>query len=56
MPIELTLDHTGPMTATAEDNALLLEAGRTRTGATRGNMAAPSGGVIARHWAGVQRG
>jgi amidase len=24
MPIELTLDHTGPMTATVEDNALLL--------------------------------
>ncbi len=26
MPIELTLDHTGPMTATVADNALLLEA------------------------------
>ncbi len=25
MPIETTLDHTGPMTATVEDNALLLE-------------------------------
>ncbi len=25
MPIELTLDHTGPMAATVEDNALLLE-------------------------------
>src|SRR5579862_9599435 len=25
MPIELTLDHTGPITATVEDNALLLE-------------------------------
>ena len=25
MPIELTLDHTGPMTRTVEDNALLLE-------------------------------
>jgi amidase len=25
MPIELTLDHTGPMTVTVEDNALLLE-------------------------------
>src|SRR5437773_7282518 len=25
MPIELTLDHAGPMTATVEDNALLLE-------------------------------
>ena len=25
MPIELTLDHTGPMTQTVEDNALLLE-------------------------------
>jgi amidase len=25
MPIELTLDHTGPMTATVEDSALLLE-------------------------------
>ena len=25
MPIELTLDHTGPMTSTVEDNALLLE-------------------------------
>jgi amidase len=25
MPIELTLDHTGPMTTTVEDNALLLE-------------------------------
>src|SRR5579875_632941 len=25
MPIELTLDHIGPMTATGEDNALLLE-------------------------------
>jgi amidase len=25
MPIELTLDHTGPMTATVPDNALLLE-------------------------------
>jgi amidase len=25
MPIELTLDHTGPMTATVEDNASLLE-------------------------------
>lgn len=25
MPIELTLDHVGPMTATAADNALLLE-------------------------------
>jgi Asp-tRNA(Asn)/Glu-tRNA(Gln) amidotransferase A subunit family amidase len=25
MPIELTSDHTGPMTATVEDNALLLE-------------------------------
>src|SRR5438876_6975931 len=25
MPIELTLDHTGPMPATVEDNALLLE-------------------------------
>jgi amidase len=24
-PIELTLDHTGPMTATVADNALLLE-------------------------------
>ncbi len=26
MPIELTLDHTGPITATVADNALLLEA------------------------------
>ncbi len=26
MPIEITIDHTGPMTATVEDNALLLEA------------------------------
>ena len=26
MPIELTLDHTGPMTATVADNALMLEA------------------------------
>ena len=26
MPIELTIDHTGPMTATVSDNALLLEA------------------------------
>jgi amidase len=25
MPIELTIDHTGPMTANVEDNALLLE-------------------------------
>jgi amidase len=25
MPIELTLDHTGPMSSTVEDNALLLE-------------------------------
>ena len=25
MPIELSIDHTGPMTATVEDNALLLE-------------------------------
>jgi amidase len=25
MPIELTIDHTGPITATVEDNALLLE-------------------------------
>ena len=25
MPIELTIDHTGPMTATVEDNALFLE-------------------------------
>ena len=25
MPIELTLDHTGPMTSTVEDNAVLLE-------------------------------
>ena len=25
MPIELTLDHTGPMTGTVEDNAVLLE-------------------------------
>ena len=25
MPIELTIDHTGPMTATVEDNALMLE-------------------------------
>src|SRR5260370_7395202 len=25
MPIELTLDHTGPMTKTVRDNALLLE-------------------------------
>jgi amidase len=25
MPIETTIDHTGPMTATVEDNALLLE-------------------------------
>src|SRR5207244_8296076 len=25
MPIELTLDHAGPMTATVADNALLLE-------------------------------
>ena len=25
MPIELTLDHTGPMTATVADNALMLE-------------------------------
>ena len=25
MPIELSLDHTGRMTATVEDNALLLE-------------------------------
>jgi amidase len=25
MPIELTIDHTGPMSATVEDNALLLE-------------------------------
>jgi len=24
-PIEMTLDHTGPMTATVADNALLLE-------------------------------
>ncbi len=25
MPIELTIDHTGPMTATVDDNALMLE-------------------------------
>jgi amidase len=25
MPIELTLDHTGPMTRNVRDNALLLE-------------------------------
>jgi amidase len=25
MPIEITLDHTGPMTSTVRDNALLLE-------------------------------
>ncbi len=25
MPLEMTIDHTGPMTATVEDNALLLE-------------------------------
>ena len=25
MPIEITLDHTGPMTGTVRDNALLLE-------------------------------
>ena len=26
MPVEITIDHTGPMTATVHDNALLLEA------------------------------
>ena len=25
MPIELTIDHTGPMTANVSDNALMLE-------------------------------
>jgi len=25
MPIEIFVDHTGPMTATVEDNALMLE-------------------------------
>ena len=25
MPIELTIDHTGPMTANVTDNALMLE-------------------------------
>ena len=32
MPIEIYVDHTGPMTATVKDNALLLEviAGRRR--------------------------
>jgi amidase len=34
MPIELTIDHTGPMTATVEDNALLLEVLAARTGST----------------------
>jgi amidase len=41
MPIELSLDHTGPMTATVEDNALLLEVLAGLTGSTPGNMAAP---------------
>ena len=40
MPIELTLDHTGPMTATVEDNALLARslgrAGRARPAAGGG--------------------
>jgi len=40
MPIELTLDHTGPMTASVADNALMLEA-----------IAGPDGGSIHARWA-----
>ena len=35
MPIETTLDHTGPMTSNVANNALLLEAWPARTGSTR---------------------
>ena len=56
MPIELTLDHTGPMTATVEDNALLLEVlagpGRARPAAIRRRRPSP----IARPWAVVPPG
>ena len=55
MPIELTLDHTGPMTATVEDNALLLEVLADADGLDPGNAAAPSRRLTATYWAGLPR-
>ena len=37
MPIEITLDHAGPMTSNVSDNALLLEVLAARTGSTHVN-------------------
>ena len=43
MPIEATIDHTGPMTATVADNALLLEVHRRRrTGSIRASTTCKS--------------
>jgi Asp-tRNA(Asn)/Glu-tRNA(Gln) amidotransferase A subunit family amidase len=56
MPIELTLDHTGPMTATVEDNALCLKCSPDRMASTRGNTVAPSRSLIARLWAAEREG
>ena len=56
MPIELTIDHTGPMTATVEDNALLLEvlAGPDGLDPRQYGLQAPS--ATPRRWAGARRG
>jgi amidase len=56
MPIELTLDHTGPMTATVEDNALLLEVLAGPDGLDPRQYVAPSRSLIARLWAAEREG
>jgi amidase len=48
MPIELTLDHTGPMSAAVEDNRCSWRCWPGRTASTPGNMGVPSPSHIAR--------
>ena len=42
MPIEATIDHAGPMTATVADNALLLEVIAGADGSTRASTTCAS--------------
>ena len=54
MPIELTIDHTGPMTATVEDNALLLEVLAGPDGLDPRQYGGAGRRPIARDWAAVR--
>ena len=56
MPIELTIDHTGPMTATVEDNALLLEVLAGPDGLDPAPVWRPVDAISRRRWGRARRG